>query len=131
MNGLLPVSTFGQEPHKQSLPSLLAHCTWAPPSTSLIGVLMPGTHCIGELLLPGGDATELIPSPACSPCVIITVRSPLASGGETPNDSAIPPAAVALQRQALCQSEKLWKKANQKGKHIENGAISLLRCSHC
>jgi hypothetical protein len=86
---------------------LLAHCTWAPPSTSLIGTLMPGTHCIFELLRDG-EAAELNCSLACSPCVIITVRSPLASGGETPNDSAIPPAAVALQsQQSICQSAKV------------------------
>jgi len=89
---LLPVVTVGQAPHKQLEPSLLAHCTLAPPSMSPIGAVMPGTHCIFEL--PGGEAVEL--TPACSPSVVVTVRSPLASGGETLNDTAIPPAAVAL-----------------------------------
>jgi hypothetical protein len=56
-SGLLPVVTVGQEPHKQLAPSLLAHCTWAPPSMNPIGAVIPGTHCIFEL--PGGEEVEL------------------------------------------------------------------------
>ena len=44
--GALPVVTAGQDPHRHWAPSFEAQLTDLPPSTSMIGVVIPGTHCI-------------------------------------------------------------------------------------
>ena len=44
--GALLVVTTGQDPHRHWAPSFEAQLTDLPPSTSMIGVVIPGTHCI-------------------------------------------------------------------------------------
>ena len=46
--GALPVVTAGQDPHRHWAPSFEAQFTDLPPSTSMIGVVIPGTHCIAR-----------------------------------------------------------------------------------
>jgi hypothetical protein len=47
-NGCVPAVTAGQDPQRHCAPSFEAQLTALPLSTSMIGVVMPGTHCIAR-----------------------------------------------------------------------------------